>query len=142
MSHDTLSPARDAVRMFNKHILNPAMLLLAGRKHWYAAVIHHVGRNSGRTYATPVVADRVADGFVVPLPYGPDVDWLRNAQVAGTATITIGGTSFEVAHPRIVDASVAADLLTSSRRNLFRRCGIDHFAKFDLTPGSSEEHHG
>ena len=45
----------DTVRVFNKHLLNPAMLLVAGRKHWYAGVIEHTGRRSGKNYATPVV---------------------------------------------------------------------------------------
>ncbi|HUH69305.1 MAG TPA: nitroreductase, partial [Mycobacterium sp.] len=54
------------------------MLRLAGRKHWYASAIRHAGRRSGKQYATPVVADRVADGFVIPLPYGTRVDWLQN----------------------------------------------------------------
>jgi hypothetical protein len=26
----------DRLRVFNKHVLNPVMLRLAGRKHWYA----------------------------------------------------------------------------------------------------------
>ena len=36
------------VRQFNKHVLNPVMRLAAGRRHWYAAALHHVGRRSGR----------------------------------------------------------------------------------------------
>ena len=74
MSNDTMTPLKKAVRVFNKHLLNPAMLHLAGRKHWYAAVIRHTGRRSGSHYATPVVADGVADGFILPLPYGTGVD--------------------------------------------------------------------
>ena len=74
--------------MLNKHLLNRAMLRLAGRKHWYASVIEHTGRRSHKTYATPVVADRVDDGFIVPLPYGTGVDWLRNVLAANRATVT------------------------------------------------------
>lgn len=44
MSTDMQAPLRDAVRSFNKHVLNPAMLHLAGRKHSYASVIRHRGR--------------------------------------------------------------------------------------------------
>ena len=72
----------NAMRVFNKHILNPAMMRLAGRKYWYASVIRHTGRSTGKEYATPVVADRVEDGFVVPLPYGTGVDWLQNVLAA------------------------------------------------------------
>ena len=47
--------ALDVVRQFNKYVLNPVMLLLAGRPHFYAGVIRHVGRRSGKKYATPIV---------------------------------------------------------------------------------------
>ena len=60
-----------AVRTINRRALNPAMLRLAGRPHWYAARLEHVGRRSGRGYATPVVALPVRDGFAIPLVYGP-----------------------------------------------------------------------
>src|SRR5215218_6462770 len=62
-------PVVNAVRTFNKHVFNPAMVRLAGRRHWYAAAIRHKGRRSGKEYATPVVAELVEDGFIVPLPY-------------------------------------------------------------------------
>lgn len=65
--------------------------------------IHHTGRTSGRLRATPVVTERVTDGFITPLPYGTDVDWLRNVLAAGQAAITVGGRTFDVANPRIID---------------------------------------
>ena len=100
MSSNTMTPLRDAVRVFNKHVLNPVMMNLAGRKHWYAAVIRHTGRRSGKTYATPVVADRVANGFILPLPYGTGVDWLRNVLAAGRATVTVGARRSTSPSPR------------------------------------------
>lgn len=142
MPASAIGPAKNAVRTFNKHVLNPAMLLLAGRKHWYAAVIRHTGRRSGKAYSTPVVADRVADGFLIPLPYGTGVDWLRNAAAAGHATITAGGQSVDVTGPQIIVASAAAELLPPKRQKLFRRFDIDHFARFDLATETSEGHRG
>nr|WP_324679268.1 hypothetical protein [Mycobacterium sp. 663a-19] len=71
------APLLNAVRASNRHLLNPLMLRLAGHTHWYAAAIRHTGRRSGKQYATPVVAERVPDGFVIPLPYGTRVDWLQ-----------------------------------------------------------------
>lgn len=134
--------ARDVIRTFNKHVLNPVMLLLAGRKHWYAGTIRHTGRRSGRHYVTPVVAEQVADGFIVPLPYGTGVDWLRNATAAGAATITVGGQSFGVVAPALIDAETAAPQLSPKRRRAFARFGIDHFVKFALAPEHSEEQRG
>jgi hypothetical protein len=71
-------PVTDAVRAFNKHVTNSPMLKLAGRRHWYATVIRHTGRRSGQEYATPVWAQPTSDGFFIPLPYGEDVDGLKN----------------------------------------------------------------
>ena len=129
MSLETNSFIRDAVRSFNKHVLNPAMLLLAGRKHWYAAVIRHTGRRSGKSYATPVVAEQVAGGFILPLPYGEDVDWLRNLLAAGHATITVGGRTYDVAEPTVIEAATAGPQLSPYRRRTFQRFGIGHFVK-------------
>jgi hypothetical protein len=37
------------VRRFNRRWLNPVMLRMAGRRHWYSARLEHVGRRSGKT---------------------------------------------------------------------------------------------
>jgi deazaflavin-dependent oxidoreductase (nitroreductase family) len=132
MSNDTITPLRDAVRTFNKYLLNPAMMHLAGRKHWYAAVIRHTGRRSDKRYATPVVADRVSDGFILPLPYGTAVDWLRNVQAAGRATITVGGQTYDVAEPEIIDAAAAGPQLSPRRRRAFQRFGIENYLRVKL----------
>jgi deazaflavin-dependent oxidoreductase (nitroreductase family) len=86
----------------NKRALNPVMLRLAGRRHWYAARLEHVGRRTGRHYATPVVAQPTDGGFAIPLPYGTDVDWLCNRQVAGSGSLQFDGARHTVADPRIV----------------------------------------
>jgi deazaflavin-dependent oxidoreductase (nitroreductase family) len=100
----------------NKRIVNPLMLCLAGRRHWYAARIEHVGRRSGATYATPVVARRIHDGYAVPLPYGETVDWLRNLRAAGRAVLVADGTRQVVTDPRVVPfADIEADLPWGAR---------------------------
>jgi deazaflavin-dependent oxidoreductase (nitroreductase family) len=125
-------PIRNAVRSFNKHVLNPAMMQLAGRRHWYAAVMRHTGRRSGRHYATPVVAERVANGFIVPLPYGTDVDWLRNVQASGAAAVSLDGHTYGVVEPEIIDAATAGPELSPRRRRVFRAVGIDKFVKLKM----------
>ncbi len=87
------------MRELNKRWLNPAMLYLAGRPHWYASRVEHVGRRSGRPYATPVVAVPVEGGLVIPLPYGPDVDWCRNLRAAGGGTVVRQGRRHTVSAP-------------------------------------------
>jgi deazaflavin-dependent oxidoreductase (nitroreductase family) len=124
--------AKDSVRQFNKYVLNPATMRLAGRKHWYAGVIRHTGRHSGKDYATPVVAVEVSDGFLIPLPYGTKVDWLRNVLAAGRATIQVSGQRYDVANPQIIDAASAAPQLSARRRREFERVRIGNFLKLKL----------
>lgn len=132
MSTYTRPRVRDAVRHFNKHVLNPAMMFLAGRRYWYAAVIEHTGRKSGKHYATPVVAVPVSDGLVVPLPYGTGVDWLRNVLAAGSATITNKGKTYHAVRPEIVDAATVEPQLPAPRRRVLHAFDVDCYVKFAL----------
>lgn len=126
---------RDTIRVFNKHVLNPVMLLVAQRKHSYASVIDHVGRRSGRHYRTPVVADRVVDGFLIPLPYGDRVDWLQNLQAHGEGTIRHAGRTCTVRNPVVVDAAVAEAELPPRRRRQLHRFGVKSFVHVDVASG-------
>ena len=121
----------DTVRVFNKHILNPAMMLMAGRKHWYAGVIEHTGRRSGNKYATPVVVERVNDGFIIPLHYGTQVDWLRNVLAARRATVRVHGKTYQAVEPQIIDAAKVAGQLSPRRRREFGRFGIKNYLKMN-----------
>ncbi|WP_157172064.1 nitroreductase/quinone reductase family protein [Nocardia higoensis] len=128
---------RDIVRVFNKYVTNPLMMRLAGRKYWYASVIRHTGRRTGKTYDTPVVAEPFTGGFIIPLPYGRHVDWLRNVRRTGTATIRHKGNVYAVAAPEIIDAATAAPLLSPPRRRQFGRFGIDEFVTFETRDARS-----
>lgn len=125
---------RDAVRAFNKRFLNPAMMRLAGSRHWYAAVIRHRGRRSGKAYATPVVAVPVEGEFVVPLPYGEEVDWLKNVLVAGGATVELKGEANVVGAPEVLNAKVALPLLDERHRRTWRLFGIDRYLELRRMP--------
>ncbi|KUI32621.1 nitroreductase [Mycobacterium sp. GA-2829] len=134
MSTAAKQVAINNLRTVNKYVLNPAMRLAAGRRHWYASVIRHTGRRSGKRYATPVVAEPVADGFVIPLPYGTDVDWLRNVVAAGGATLVSGGRTVEVVDPQVIDAATAAPQLSARRRRAFARLGVERFLRLTAAP--------
>ena len=117
----------DSVRVFNKRILNPLMLRVAGRKYWYASVIEHTGRRSGKKYATPVAAERVPDGFIIPLPYGVAVDWVRNVLAAEHATIRSHGQTDRVVQPQIISAEIAAPSLRPERRRTYDLFGVKNY---------------
>ncbi|AQT81855.1 nitroreductase [Mycolicibacterium litorale] len=124
---------RDVVRLSNKYLLNPVMLRLAGTRYWYASLVHHTGRQSGKEYATPVVAERVGDRLIIPLPYGTQVDWLRNVLTASGARVTTKGVTYEIGSPEIIDATEALPLLPRDRRRTFERAGIRHFLRGTIT---------
>jgi len=124
---------RDAVRAFNKHVVNPAVLRLAGNKYFYASATHHTGRHSGKKYVTPIAASRVVDGFVVPLPYGTHTDWLRNLLVEHHGSLRFHGATFDVSSPVVVDAATAIAELPPSRRRVLKRLGVQHFVHLNAT---------
>ena len=111
------------------------MLRLAGKRYWYASVIEHTGRRSGKTYSTPIVADRVGDDILVPLPYGTQVDWVRNVLTAGRATVVRKGETFAVGSPELIDSTQALPLLPRDRRRTFERVSIGHFLRLQIAPG-------
>ena len=123
------APFRTLIRTSNKYLLNPLMLQLAGRRHWYASVIEHTGRRSGKRYSTPIVADQVGQDILIPLPYGTQVDWVRNVLTAGHATLISKGRHFEVDSPELIDSTQALPLLPRERRHTFERVSIGHFLR-------------
>jgi deazaflavin-dependent oxidoreductase (nitroreductase family) len=129
---------RDAVRHLNKWVLNPLMLTVAGRRHWYAAVLNHTGRRSGRPHATPVVAVPLGDGYIIPLPYGERVDWLRNLQAGGPASVTLHGVTQEVRDPVVLDLS-AVEGLDAQHRGAWERFDVDRVVRVTALAG---EHDG
>ncbi len=62
------------IRYFNKHILNRLTGKMARSARGPFSIVCHVGRRSGKTYETPIIAIPAADGFVVALTYGPEVE--------------------------------------------------------------------
>lgn len=129
-------PAINAVRHLNKAVLNPVMMRMAGRANWYASVVHHVGRKSGKPYATPVVADVIGDHLYIPLPYGTHVDWCANVLAAGGCTVERRGERFEATAPAIVPAEEAAPVISRRSRRVYGLYGVDSFLRLEFTgPG-------
>jgi deazaflavin-dependent oxidoreductase (nitroreductase family) len=91
-----------------KNTLNRATTALARWGHGPFALIRHVGRRSGRSYQTPVLLARDADGFVAELTYGTSVNWYRNIVAAGGCTVVYRGREYTV--DRIEPCSVAEGL--------------------------------
>ena len=103
---------------------------LAGRR-WnpiFARVLHR-GRRSGRAYQTPVAARRVADGFIISLAFGAQVDWHRNLEAAGGGVIRWRGRDDEVGGPAMIDADEALPAFDPVQRLFLRLAGIDGYIR-------------
>lgn len=123
------TPFRTLIRTSNKYLLNPLMLRLAGKRYWYASIVEHTGRRTGKRYATPVVADRVGDHMIIPLPYGTGVDWVRNILDAGEADVVSKGRTYHLVAPELIASTQALPELPRERRRTFERFSIGHFLR-------------
>lgn len=104
--------------------MKPVVLKSAGTAGASASVLRHVGRTSGRAYETPVVAVPTGDGFAVALPYGPDTDWLKNLQAAGSATLVTGGSSYIVDEFRVVPIEDVSAHFARKEQDQHRRFNV------------------
>ncbi len=109
------------IKRYNK-LTRPLKVRSAGRSGLIAAV-HHEGRRSGTPYTTPVIAYRSAEQVFVPLPYGTDVDWLRNLRAAGRGVVDLDGHVLDVERPDVVAVGEVEELLPASMRRIIRMNG-------------------
>jgi len=115
-------------RVFTNPVLGTIAWLVPGM-----AVIHHVGRKSGREYRAPVMAFRSTRGFVVPMTYGRDVDWGRNIMKAGGCDLVQTGRRYTLRNPRIVDGDSAYPHLPVGLRSVLKAAHLPGFVLLDLS---------
>jgi deazaflavin-dependent oxidoreductase (nitroreductase family) len=82
------------------------------------AVVHHVGRRTGRAFEVPVLLFTADDRYVIPLPYGKDRDWVRNVVAAGRFSMTHRGHEVRVVQPEVVADPGAVDGLGTAVESL------------------------
>jgi deazaflavin-dependent oxidoreductase (nitroreductase family) len=93
------------------------------------SVVYHIGRQSGRTYRTPVLASYVEDKIIIPLSYGEDVDWLRNILAQDDCEIVRKNTRIGATNPEVIDSATALAILPEKRRKLFERFKTDKYLR-------------
>lgn len=118
-----------AIRLFSKRMLNPIALTFAGRAGMPYAVLCHVGRHSGKRYATPLLAQQVTQGWLIPLTYGKVTDWYLNIEQTGECRIQWQGQSLLAMRPELVDAAHAYPLFPFALRLALRIAGIRQFVR-------------
>ncbi len=120
---------KDRVRYFNKWVFNRVTMTFAGRRHSPYTVVHHVGRKSGRAYATPVVTVKQGAHFIIPMPYGMETDWCRNVLAAEGCLLEREGAVYQAEAPKIIGPATALSAFPEWVQTLLRRDGTEHFLR-------------
>ena len=119
-------------------VVNPLVLRIAGRRHMpILGIVHHRGRKTGRSYATPLgVRPAAGGGFVIPLTFSNASHWYQNIRAAGGCVITYQGTDHAVAGPAVVDRAAAGPAYPWYERLALRLIGINEFVWLAAAPGA------
>ena len=117
-------------------VVNPLVLRIAGRRHMpILGIVHHLGRKTGRAYATPLgVRPAVGGGFVIPLTFSDASHWYQNIRAAGGCVITYQGTDHTVTRPTVIDRATAGPAYPRYERLALRLIGINEFVSLTGTP--------
>jgi deazaflavin-dependent oxidoreductase (nitroreductase family) len=115
---------QNALRMFTR-AMRPLALRSAGKEGSNTSVVRHVGRRSGRTYETPVIAAQHDDSFLIALPYGQRTDWLKNVLDRGSAAIVANGQVYEVDRPEVIAMAEATSYFRPREQRMHRQFHVD-----------------
>ena len=115
---------QNALRLFTR-VMRPLALRSAGKQGSSTSVVRHVGRRSGRTYQTPVIAARRDDTFLIALPYGQRTEWLKNVLDKGSAAIVTNGHTYEVDQPEVIPMAEATVYFRPREQRMHRQFHVD-----------------
>ena len=115
---------QNALRLFTR-AMRPLALRSAGKEGSNTSVVRHVGRRSGRTYETPVVAVPHDDSFLIALPYGERTDWLKNVLDKGSAAIMTDGHTYQVDRPEVIPMAEATGYFRPREQRMHRQFRVD-----------------
>jgi deazaflavin-dependent oxidoreductase (nitroreductase family) len=132
---------QSALRLLTR-VTRPLALRSAGEEGSNTSVIRHVGRRSGRTYQTPVVAVQHGDSFLIALPYGQRTDWLKNVLGKGSAAIVTNGHTYGVDRPEVIPMAEATAYFRPKEQRMHRQFHVDAALQVRLTRLPPASHNG
>lgn len=122
-----------AIARFNRRVTNrwiePLMRRTAG-----FVIVHHIGRRTGRGFATPLYCFDDGDRVLVVLTYGARADWFRNVRGGGGSVERHGGRR-PIDAVEVVDRSAASAALPPLVRFGLRFLGVHDLARLTLGDG-------
>ncbi len=122
------------VRVILKHTLNRLTRRVARTSHGPFAIVRHIGRRSGNTYETPIIAAPTDNGFIFELTYGPKVDWYQNVLAAGGCTLIWHGKAYALDHPEPLDAATGRSAYPPFARLILGLTGRRDFVRLAVAP--------
>jgi len=125
-------PIPKKIGKLNKRFINRITTRLAGKSKSPFALIQHQGRKSGIFYETPILVVPIEDGFLFALTYGPDVDWYKNIQSNGYASLRWKGIVYDLSDPQNVEPVIGRTLFRQPKTTILRWLGIEHFFKMKI----------
>ena len=128
---------QNALRLFTR-ATRPLALRSAGKQGSGTSVVRHVGRRSGRTYETPVVAVQHDDRFLIALPYGERTDWLKNVLDSGSAAIVTNGHTYEVDRPEVIPMAEATAYFRPREQRMHRQFRVDAALQVHQRPAAQQ----
>lgn len=111
---------------------------LVGRRFSPLASLEHVGRKSGTVRQTPVWAFVTSDHVLIGLPFGRDVDWVRNVRASGHCRMQARGRVYELDEPRIRHSDEVTELPARRKRQFSSTMDYLRLRIFRTRPGTLE----
>ena len=106
---------------------NRLFLKISGRRLRAYSIVKHVGRRSGREYLNPAGAYPLGDGFVIPILYGLDSQWVQNVLHTGRLTLVTHGRERRLERPELRPATQALPAFPRWQQRTLKSRGIENF---------------
>jgi deazaflavin-dependent oxidoreductase (nitroreductase family) len=117
------------------HIVRPLATWLPG-----LGVVTHRGRHSGRSYRTPVNVFARPEGYVFALTYGPETDWVKNVQAAGSCELLTRRHRVRLVSPHRFHDERRQPVGTVARP-ILRLLGVADFLSLEVEQGTPHLEH-
>jgi hypothetical protein len=81
-----------------------------------------------------VAVHRSATGFVIPIPFGDQTQWVRNVLAAGSCTLRWRAHEYPLTDPRVVGWDEVRDDYGRAFRTIIPVIGLDRFLRLSEAP--------